>query len=303
VFPQATLWYNTSELLLIGGVDSTPRLEPSRLALLARDSTLARDLRYSPWGGPARWLNQPRELAATFLTGPEGLEALSRGAPVERDDRPVLEYATAHADEGQDRDVLIADSLRRYLGAPESALRETLPADSLRAIAASRERNLNAIAASALIRRALRLEPERRWGEMAALLTRAIRINPESVSGERLLGGVYQRMDRLPEARAHYEAALRLDPEDVPSLRGLATWHLVRSELPEARSLFRSVLALRPDDVDAHNNLGVTLGRLGDLEGARSHFREAARLRPGDADALLNLRRAEAALAQGRGTH
>jgi spermidine synthase len=296
VFPQATLWYNTSELLLIGGSDGPQTLGEARLGLLGGDARISDDLRYSHWGGPSHWLNQRRELLAMFLCGPRGLKALAQGAARYHDDRPVLEYATTGVHEGQTLDVVIAELLREFLDSPGVVLEGSVPAESLRVIETARSRNLSNIAASALIRQASPLEADGRYPEIEALLQRALRINPGSLSGHRGLASVYQRMNRPMEAKEQYESALHIDPQDVPSLRGLGTWHLARADYAEARSAFQTVLALRPDDVDAHNNLGAALGSLGDLPGAAAQFKEALRLRPTDGNAASNLKRVEAAL-------
>ncbi len=94
-FPQATLWYNTAELLLIGSLDTPPMLRPERLAQVTSSPAIAADLQFSLWGGPAQWLVRPEVLLGGFLAGPDALAALSAGAPVYRDDRPVLEYAAS----------------------------------------------------------------------------------------------------------------------------------------------------------------------------------------------------------------
>lgn len=296
VFPQATLWYNTSELLLVGGRDHAPKLREPRLRLLSGDMRISDDLRYSHSGGPSQWLNQRREFLGLFLCGPRGLSALGRNVARYHDDRPVLEYATTRVDEGQTLDVVIANSLGEFLDSPATLLETALSADSLRVVEQARRRNLSNIAASALIRQAAAIEAERRYPEMEAFLLRALTIHPGSLPGHRALGSVYQRMNRLPEAKDHYEAALRIDPRDVPSLRGLGTWYLVAGRYPEARSRFQTVLAIQPDDADTHNNLGAALGSLGDLSGALLHFKEAVRLRPSYEDARRNVVRIEQAL-------
>src|SRR6185295_10924649 len=164
-------------------------------------------------GGPSHALNQRREFLATFLCGPRGLSALSLGATRDRDDRPVLEYASTGVHEGQSLDVVIAESLRGFLDPLATVLERPLPAESVRVVEAERSRNLSNIAAAALIRQAALLDAAGRYPEMEALLQRALRINPESLSARRSLGSVYQRMGRAIEARREYQAALRIDDQ------------------------------------------------------------------------------------------
>ena len=258
------------------------------------------DLRYSHTGGPSTWLNQPRELEATFLAGPRGLAAMARSAPRYRDDRPVLEYATTRVHESESLDIAIARYVKDFLDSPRAVLEVPAAPESLPAVELARQRNLAAIEASVWIRQATLLEGTGRDAEIQSLLERAVRVHPGSLSAHRGLGSVAQRTRRPEEAQRHFEAALHIDPLDVASLRGLATGHLEAGRFAEARSLFETVLALRPEDADAHNNLGVVLASQGDVAAAVTHFQEAVRLRPDDRGSRQNLERAQASLAESR---
>ena len=85
VFPQATLWYDGTSVLLISHPD-----RPLEIDLNAFYDRSAQDkVRYSleMIGGPS-----PRTLLATFLCGPDGLRRFAAGAAVNRDGHPSLEY-------------------------------------------------------------------------------------------------------------------------------------------------------------------------------------------------------------------
>jgi spermidine synthase len=292
-FPTATLWYNTSELLLIGTTGDSLALRDDRVALLSANAGIHDDLQYSPWGGPAEWLNRPTTFLGGYLCGRTGLEALARGAPRYRDDRPVLEYATSGADESRAPEIEILATLRGHLDSLATALAAPWPADSLAASRAMREANLSDIAASARLRPVTSLAAAGAQDRILEVLTETLRLNPRSVQAHRLMGDALVAYRRWPEAREHYETALRLRPGDPVALRGLATWHLSQQQLDQARPLFETLLAVAPGDAEAHNNYGVLLIGAGDVPGAITQFREALRLRPGYPDALRNLGRAE----------
>ncbi len=80
VFPQSVLWYNTSELLLIGTEGQPITLNPQQLKTrIADGSPLKQDLDYAYWGGPSYYLSRPDVFLAGFLCGPEQLRKLSAG--------------------------------------------------------------------------------------------------------------------------------------------------------------------------------------------------------------------------------
>lgn len=104
-FPDSQLWYNTSELLLIGskskrGIDGKqPWLTTGRLgkALLTRNedgsrTDVQKDLVFSYWGGYRNHLTNPDVFLGGFLMGSTGLADLASDGDVYTDDHPELEY-------------------------------------------------------------------------------------------------------------------------------------------------------------------------------------------------------------------
>ena len=77
VFPRSALFYNTSELLLVGVNGDRLEMAPGRLRELASNAAVNHDLRFSHWDGPPYFLNRPEVLLGSFLSGPRGLEALA----------------------------------------------------------------------------------------------------------------------------------------------------------------------------------------------------------------------------------
>ncbi len=95
VFPQSVLWYNRSELLLIGGGVDDLKLSASRFRRAVTDGALQQDLDFSYWGGSSNRMSRPDIFLAGFLAGPDGLAGLAEEGRIYRDDLPLLEYATA----------------------------------------------------------------------------------------------------------------------------------------------------------------------------------------------------------------
>ena len=85
VFPQATLWYDGTSVLLISHPDQPLQIDP--VAFYDRSGQDKVQSSLEMIGGPS-----PRTLLATFLCGPDGLRRFAAGAAVNRDGHPSLEY-------------------------------------------------------------------------------------------------------------------------------------------------------------------------------------------------------------------
>jgi len=293
VFPQSTLWYNTSELLLLGWNGDSWRLDPARLRALSSDSAIRSDLSYSHWGGAEYRLNRPSAFLASFLSGPGGLRALAAGAPILHDDRPVLEYETARVNEFTPTELAPLAWLKGHLEPIERFATADLPADTLSAIRMIRDRNLADIEASASLRRV-----DLKKGAdpaMLGFLAAALRANPENAQANRLMGYALVLEGRLEEARPYFVKAVALRPDDAAAELGLAFVLHRLGRVAEAVAHYRQSLVLDPDEPEAHNGLGAALAEQGSLVPAIGHFEQALRLRPDYAEARRNLEMARAA--------
>jgi len=85
IFPQATLWYDGTSVLLISHPDQPLEIDP--LAFYGRSDQDKVRSSLEMIGGPS-----PRTLLATFLCGPDGLRRFTAGAAINRDGHPTLEY-------------------------------------------------------------------------------------------------------------------------------------------------------------------------------------------------------------------
>jgi spermidine synthase len=297
VFPESVLWYNTSELLLLGSRDAPLVLGERRLRLLEDAPSIRDDLRYSYWDGAELELARPAVLAGGFLAGPTGLAALAGDAPALRDDRPVLAYAAAAMLGREAEDETLVAALGVHLDPIGSVLEANADPAVAREATTIRDMNLGDLVVAARLRR---VEALRRSGDYPAifsLLTQALTIQPRHATARRMLGDTLVYLGRLDEAREVYEQVLALRPEDALAHRGLGTASLLANDPATGVPHLRTALELRPEDGEAHNSLGVALARQGDLAGAARHFAEAVALRPADPEARRNLELARGARA------
>lgn len=300
VFPQSMLWYNTSELLLIGTDEEELQVDASKMEAFLKDGPIAQDLSYSHWGGADFWLRNQKVFLASFLMGPSGLRELARGGAVYRDDRPVLDYAVYDRKADQAREIPLVDLLRRHVDPVATVFRAGILREDAMSIDRIREMNLGDIAATAYLRLANRLVPSSDYPQMIPILMEAVRSNAENYDARALFGEVLALQGRLEEAVVHYREAVRIRPNEVQTQTGLATALLYLHRPDEAIPRFQAALALQPDDAESYNNLGVAFGLQGKLEEGIRSFEQAIRLRPDYQDALVNLARAREAISSSK---
>jgi protein O-mannosyl-transferase len=78
-----------------------------------------------------------------------------------------------------------------------------------------------------------------------------------------ILGTLYERADRLPDALASLEHAVQLDPRSAEALNNLGDVWLKRHEWDKAVACYQQALVLKPAQVQIMSNLGLTLVQAG----------------------------------------
>ncbi len=292
-FPHSLLWYNTSELLLIGsGRDFA--IDRAILEGRLSNEKIRRDLEYSHWGGPLYWLNRPQVFLGSYLMGSGGLAELANEAPVYRDDRPVLDYAVARAFVHRTNALPTLDLLHKHLE-PFATLMP-IGSDEKRTIEEMRTKNLREIAASAALRQAKVLIAVRNYLDASKLLAGTLHQLPEHLVVRRTLADVLMRLGRFAEARAHYTQVVEIAPQDVQALDGLALAFHQLGHLDEAIHHYKAALRLQPDRAETCSNLGGALAQRGKLKEAQFYLEKALQLKADFADAKRNLAQVQAAL-------
>ncbi len=275
-FPEAALWYNTSECILIGRHDGTLSVTTHQLARLTTLAAVHADLQYAHWGGPAQWLNQAGVFLGGFMIGADGLSALAGTGPLYHDDRPVLEYGIQRYPEQAELDTV--PLLREHLS-PITDILDFTPDNSLVDTARSiRTSNIHDIVASAYRRSAVERQATT-LAQRIALLQQAVDANPLDVETLRLLGDALL-VSSSAEAEAHYIRAVAIDP-----LNAIARHHLARAlhfqgKLDESIAHYGLAIELTPDDATARANFGAALAAADRLEDALEQLVYALRLRP-----------------------
>ncbi|HEY5659019.1 MAG TPA: fused MFS/spermidine synthase, partial [Myxococcota bacterium] len=280
-FPEAVLWYNKSELLLIGRNGGRLQTSVERLAERIAREPIRSDLRFSYWGGEDFWLARPRTLLGGFLIGPVSLAALSEGAVPLRDDLPRLDYAAGdslRSDAGREEKIVAL--IRRHLDPLRVFLSEEPPEALVAAAERVRQGNLREVEADALLRRLeaerAEFDPER----AVAYLEDVLRLHPENPKGQRMLGDALLAQERPAEAEIHFARAVEMRPDDVTAQRGLARALQLQGRTDAAIPHYLDALERDPADAESHWYVGVALWQTGAYPEALHHLETAARLRP-----------------------
>jgi len=286
VFPQCALWYNRSELLLIGRNGEPLTIGPSGLGLLAQPGRVHDDLEFSLWGGQAHALNRPEMFVAGFLAGPAGIAAISRSGEVLTDDRSTLEYrANASSLERLNYDAILAE-IRAHADPVDSVV-EAPPPEWIGRARLLRDQNVRDMFSWSLVRRA-GAAPDSQ--SAIALLIQAVEANPESIRALNLLAVQLLRVGRDRDALETLERAAAIDPDEPLVQRdlGSALWKTGRRN--EALGHYRTAVALHPDDAEAQYFLGGALSAMGLRDEGLAHLRRALQLRPNYPAALEAVR-------------
>ena len=292
-FPYSLLWYNTSELLLIGGKQDFA-IDRAILEGRLSNEKIRRDLEYSHWGGPLYWLNRPQVFLGSYLMGSGGLAELANEASSYRDDRPVLDYAVARAFVHRTNALPTLGLLHKHLDSLATLM--PIGSDEERTIEEIRTKNLREIAASAALRQAKVLIAIRNYLDASKLLAGTLHQLPEHLVVRRTLADVLMRLGRFADARAHYTQVVEIAPQDVQALDGLALAFHQLGHLDEAIHHYKAALRLQPDRAETCSNLGGALARRGKLKEAQVYLEKALQLKADFADAKRNLAQVQAAL-------
>lgn len=103
-----------------------------------------------------------------------------------------------------------------------------------------------------------------------------------------LLGVVFAKTERLPDAAAIMQKAIALNPNLAGFHNNLGNVLSALGRRADAVQCYRRALALRPDDAQTHNNLGSTLYTMARLDDASAAYERALTLRPDYPEALSN---------------
>jgi tetratricopeptide (TPR) repeat protein len=280
-FPESVLWYNKSELLLIGSNGGRLQTSLERLAARIGSEPVRSDLRFGHWGNEEFWLHRPHALLGGFLLGPASLAALSEGAAQFRDDLPLLDYAAGDAlRRGSASEERIVALIRQHLDPLRVVLATEPPEDLAAAAERVRQGNLREIEADALLRRLENAQADFGPARAVAYVEDVLRLHPENSKAERVMGDALLALERPAEAEIHFARAVEMRPDDATARRGLARALQLQGRHEAAIPHYLDALQRDPGDAQSHWNVGAALWQTGAYPEALQHLEAAAGLRP-----------------------
>ncbi|MFQ5902800.1 MAG: fused MFS/spermidine synthase [Candidatus Binatia bacterium] len=331
VFPDAMLWFNSKDLLLLGSKGPI-RIDVRRLEKRLKQASVFEDLNISYLGNPEASLNRLEYFLGGFLMGPSELEKLSREGEIYTDNHPTLEFSfVEYPERGRMRRNLLTLENVKIIEKSLGSIEPLLTAaggdfqDVLQEVSRIQRRYIKSLYADvyndfgtiyrqqglwdravAWFLEALRVMPDyglahynlgvmyedRGLVEKAlSAYRKAVRAMPDVAEAHAKLGVVYQLKREWDEAIAAYRKAVQLKPEYAEAHYNLGHIYHQRQQWKEAIAAFEEVIRLKPEFYRAYGNLGLIYFRLGYKEKAVEMFREVVRLNPGDEFAKEALRR------------
>ena len=118
---------------------------------------------------------------------------------------------------------------------------------------------------------------------------KSVQLDPHDTEAQKNLGVMLQKLGRLNEAEASYKKAIALKPDYAEAYNNLSNTLKEQGKLNEAEASYKKAIALKPEYAEAHYNLGVMLQKLGRLNEAEASYKKALALKPDFAEAHNNL--------------
>ncbi len=110
------------------------------------------------------------------------------------------------------------------------------------------------------------------------ILSRAAAASPDDGQLLADLGNLYQRQERVADARRALSRALALDPSQAQTENLLGLLAIREKDRQDAEKWLRAAIRDNPDLAEAHSNLGNLLSGAGDYEQAAYQFQRAIRV-------------------------
>ncbi|MBN1981418.1 MAG: fused MFS/spermidine synthase [Chitinivibrionales bacterium] len=269
VFPQAVLWYNSTEFLLIGSEEKQPILTQSRLRLLKDDPWIYKDLAMTYWGGPRHELHNSDIFLAGFISGPGELASMGKNAKPLFDDKPTLEYAAAKTQSHEPYIKLFFD----HFGPVSHIATESIDSNHQAQIDRYRRLNINDIIAHNLLRYFHALGN-------TALLEKAVKLNPESFSINYELGTALRQKGDFEGAAHFLSIAASINPTLAPLHNEVGILLAQINQTQTAEPHFLQAIQLDSINPKAYNNYGIFLANQGRREEAMFQLKKALSLNP-----------------------
>jgi tetratricopeptide (TPR) repeat protein len=142
------------------------------------------------------------------------------------------------------------------------------------------EVDAEAVSVLGYVNRARRAERAGDGATAESLYRHVIGIRPQDADVRFVLGELYLRGQRYPDALASYQAALGVQPTHAMAHLRVGQLEEGRGNLAEALSHYRQAVQASPELAILHHALAGALEKSGDVRGARAAAAEAERLAP-----------------------
>jgi len=278
VFPNAQLWYNGSEFLLLGTNGEFSDLSSERATnIFTQNQSVINDLKWSYWGGALYPLSDRRVLAANFLMGRHDLASVAMDGIIFTDDLPILEFYAAVNRQNPP----FIDSLQRFLSPVELIIPEIIDRDDLLGIEGIRKSNIGDIIASELFFAYMnQIHP------VPALLEEALKHNPLNLHVLSELASIKYEQRDFQNSVVFFNMALRLNPHNTFMRRQFALALIQVDAINPAIENLLITIDMAPDDFIAHTILAGLMIQRQNFELAMEHIEFALRIRPNYSEAL-----------------
>jgi spermidine synthase len=205
IFPNSILWYNDSELLLLGSPSGPLSLTSARLKLLDTDKAIETDLMFNYFGGPSFYLNRKEIFLAGFLCGPQRLAKLAAEAPVYRDDLPKLEYYIFNEHDIADK---IINLITLNKESVTTILHERIDEPNLSWVNQVQELNLKNL----IVKNLLNYGTSQDERNNVQTLQDAVKLNPYNISSRILLVKALRALGQNEQAWINITESVQIDP-------------------------------------------------------------------------------------------
>ena len=249
VFPEASLWYNTGELLLVGTNASSFRISGERLKQAIARPLVNEDLEWAHWGGRRERLNTPDTFLGAYLMGAGGLFKIGEGGEIFRDDLPLLDYSVSGIRAPRD-EILITDRIAELVEPVTDVLDSALGLD-LNRIQGMRDANLQDVRGTSIGRAGFGLFATGKYAQAREVLRRALRVSTRNVAIRLYLGDTHMALGRTNDALREYQTALGVDPDRIPTHQRLAQAYEKQDNKLLALRHYQSLSELQPESYDA----------------------------------------------------
>lgn len=277
VFPNSSLWYCNPQHFCLIGTMGPERIDLDAWRRRMSAPSIREDLAHSQ-------LDDPAVLASRYLIGGPRLARYVAGAPLNTDDRPLIEFTrSSKVDEKSIIDRLIA---LRANSTPPVHVSSDVDRTRSRFDACWRSATwlmrgqvehwypgtARSLRAEIAFRKALLACPDNQdvrhnltFSESVKReVARQLADRPGHVGALVRLGAIAMEEGRLDDAEAHLVRALGIDRRYLPAGEYLGLVRLLQGEWAESAAVLRAVAAVRPDDARMKYALAVALERLGE---------------------------------------